>query len=158
MRLRDYRPADFDELWRLDQRCFPPGIAYSRSELRAGLALPTAEAIVAEHEGRVVAFVLGSRPRRADAHLITLDVDASVRRRGLGRRLLTAIEDRFRRAGVRRISLETAADNTAAISLYERLGYRKRRYVAGYYGPGLDAWRMDKRVDSRGEADGSRSR
>jgi hypothetical protein len=38
MRVREYHPADFESIWELDQACFPPGIAYSRSELRAFLS------------------------------------------------------------------------------------------------------------------------
>lgn len=148
MVLRDYRRSDFEALWRLDQQCFPPGIAYSRSELLAALSLRTAETIVAESEdGRVVAFVLGSRPSRAEARLITLDVAAPARRRGLGRRLLAEVERRFRGMGVERIRLETAVDNAAAIALYERLGYEKAGWLRSYYGPGLHAWRMEKRLD-----------
>jgi len=32
--LRDFRPDDFDTLWRIDQSCFADGISYSRAELR----------------------------------------------------------------------------------------------------------------------------
>src|ERR1022692_4022582 len=32
--IRDFQPADFDTLWRIDQLCFPLGISYSRAELK----------------------------------------------------------------------------------------------------------------------------
>jgi ribosomal protein S18 acetylase RimI-like enzyme len=64
---------------------FSAGIAYSRSQLRAFLSQKTAEAIVAERDGRAVGFVLGWRPSGTDGHVITLDVAASARRQGLGR-------------------------------------------------------------------------
>jgi hypothetical protein len=32
--VRDFWPEDFEMLWRMDQECFPPGIAYSRQELK----------------------------------------------------------------------------------------------------------------------------
>ena len=32
--IRDFEAADFDALWRIDQDCFPPGISYSRTELK----------------------------------------------------------------------------------------------------------------------------
>src|ERR1700729_2331135 len=32
--IRDFQPADFDTLWSIDQHCFPPGISYSRAELK----------------------------------------------------------------------------------------------------------------------------
>ena len=141
---RDYRSADFESVWKLDQSCFAPGIAYSRSELRAFLSRRTAEAIVVESGGRIVAFVLGSRRGRAEGHVITLDVVASARRQGLGRQLLTELEGRFRDIGVRRMRLETAIDNAAAIAFHERLGYKKVAHLPDYYGSGLHAWEMEK--------------
>src|SRR5258708_36253599 len=33
--IRDFWPADFETLWRIDQDCFPPGISDSQAELRA---------------------------------------------------------------------------------------------------------------------------
>lgn len=141
---RDYRRSDLEPMWALDQECFPPGISYSRSELRAFLSRRTAETIVAESEGRIVAFVLGWRRSRTEGHVITLDVTASARRQGLGRRLMVELENRFRAAAVQRVQLETAATNTIAIGFYERLGYRKVAERRSYYGPGLHAWKMEK--------------
>lgn len=144
MDLRDYRRSDFESIWQLDRRCFPPDIAYSKSELRAFLSLKTAETIVAEREGAVVGFVLGWRPSRTGGQVITLDVAASARRQGLGRRLLVELECRFRAAGVRRVRLETAVENTIAVAFYEDLGYRKVARLGNYYRPGMHAWRMEK--------------
>jgi ribosomal-protein-alanine N-acetyltransferase len=146
VQLRDYGRADFEPLWELDQECFPPGIAYSRSELRAFLSRKTAEMIVAESEGRILGFVLGWR-RRAEGQIITLDVRASARRHGVGRRLVLGLEGRFRAAGVRRVRLETAVVNTTAIAFYERLGYRRTVRLEGYYGRGRHAWEMEKALD-----------
>ena len=33
--IRDFEPEDFETLWRMDQACFPAGIAYSKQELKA---------------------------------------------------------------------------------------------------------------------------
>lgn len=144
MVFRDYRRSDFESLWKLDQECFPPGVSYSRSQLRAFLSRKTAEAIVVESDGRIIAFVLGWRRSRPEGHVITLDVTASARRQGLGRRLMIELEGRFCAAGVRRVQLETAVTNAIAIGFYERLGYRKVAQLSSYYGRGLHAWRMEK--------------
>jgi len=144
-------------MWELDRACFPPGIAYSRAELRAFLSRKTAETIVAEREGRIVAFVLGCRQSRTEGHVVTLDVAASARRQGLGRRLLVELERRFRAAGVRRVRLETAVTNAPAIGFYEGLGYRKTARLAGYYGPGSHAWSMEKTLTITGESGQARS-
>jgi ribosomal-protein-alanine N-acetyltransferase len=147
MLFRDYRRSDLESMLELDRECFPPGIAYSRSELQAFLSRKTAETIVVERGGRIVAFVLGWRRSAPEGHVITLDVAASARRQGLGRQLLVELEGRFRAAGVKRVQLETAVTNTIAIGFYERLGYRKVGRLRSYYGPGLHAWKMEKPLD-----------
>jgi predicted GNAT family acetyltransferase len=49
------------------------------------------------------------------------------RGRGLGRRLMSELVERARAAGLRRLSLEVLAGNTAAIRLYEQAGMRVTR-------------------------------
>lgn len=52
-----------------------------------------------------------------------LTVARSARGRGVGRRLLSAVEEHARRCGCVKVTLEVRADNTVAIGLYSRLGY-----------------------------------
>jgi ribosomal protein S18 acetylase RimI-like enzyme len=49
------------------------------------------------------------------------------RRRGLGRRLMSALLERAREYGLRQLSLEVLAGNTAALRLYEDAGMRVTR-------------------------------
>ena len=46
--VRQYRAADFDRLWQIDQACFPPGIAYSQMELSGFIMRRNAISLVAE--------------------------------------------------------------------------------------------------------------
>jgi ribosomal protein S18 acetylase RimI-like enzyme len=62
-------------------------------------------------------------PRRR-AHVETLVVAAHSRRRGIGRRLLSAAGDWARARGAVEIVLTTWAGNDAADAFYQRLGYR----------------------------------
>jgi ribosomal protein S18 acetylase RimI-like enzyme len=52
-----------------------------------------------------------------------MGVHPDYRGRGLGRRLLSACIEKAWRKGLTRIELEARADNAAAISLYEKLGF-----------------------------------
>jgi [ribosomal protein S18]-alanine N-acetyltransferase len=45
--LRDYRPADFERLWQIDQLCFPEGISYTQMELSGFIARRNAVTLVA---------------------------------------------------------------------------------------------------------------
>jgi ribosomal-protein-alanine N-acetyltransferase len=46
--LREFRREDFDTLWRIDQQCFAPGIAYSKAELAAYIRRRGSFTVVAE--------------------------------------------------------------------------------------------------------------
>ena len=126
--IRDFQPDDFETLWRIDQECFPPGIAYSRAELKTYV----------RHRGAIVAHA-GAR-----AHVITIDVIASARRTGIGSLLLGSVEGRLFGAGSRVIGLETAVDNVSALAFYKRHGYSVIRTWPRYYSNGVDALVLTK--------------
>ena len=140
--LRSVVPADFEALYRLDQICFEPGIAYSREELARFLGIHTAEGIVAEEDGRIVGFVIGYLAARRVGHVVTLDVHPERRRQGIGKALIEKLLERFSRTGSRAARLEVSTENSTAIRFYESLGFFRRRRIPDYYGPGRDALEM----------------
>ena len=145
------KPEDFDVLWRMDQECFPPGIAYSKPELKAYVRHRGSFTLVAEsaaasgNETAVAAgfIVVHGGPA---GHVITIDVIPSARRSGVGSLLLLAAEERLRAAGSRAVGLETAVDNLAALSFYKRHGYSVIRTWPRYYPNGVDALVMNKEL------------
>src|SRR5258708_32951976 len=50
-RIRQFERADFDTLWRIDQACFDPQLAYSRPEMAFYMRRPGSFPLVAEAEG-----------------------------------------------------------------------------------------------------------
>jgi ribosomal protein S18 acetylase RimI-like enzyme len=80
-------------------------------------------------------------------YVVTLDVEASQRRRGLARRLMDAVERQAMDAGCGAMALHVSVENDAAMRLYERLGYGRAHHVAGFYGLGLDAWVYRKALE-----------
>ncbi len=46
--LRDYRAADFERLWQIDQLCFPQGISYTQMELSGFITRRNAVTLVAD--------------------------------------------------------------------------------------------------------------
>jgi ribosomal-protein-alanine N-acetyltransferase len=154
--IRDYRPADFEQLWRIDQICFPRGIAYSRMELSAYLDRRNAVALVAEFnpeqrnpaadEQAIAGFVVAHAIRRKYGRILTLDIIPQARHYGLGTKLMVLCEERLRSLGCTEIYLETAVDNEAALRLYRKLGYQVVRTLPQYYAShALDAFQMLKR-------------
>jgi len=141
--LRPYEPRDFAALYRLDQACFPAGIAYSKMMLRYFLKLPSADGTVAEDAGKVVGFIL-TEENPPLAHIITLDVAEAYRRQGVGSALLAESERNLARRAVRTILLETATDNDAAVAFWQRHGYRIEATLKRYYLSRTDAYEMRK--------------
>ena len=148
--LRKILPSDFDSLYSLDQICFEPGISYSPREIRRFLGIATSDGLVADVDGTLAGFVIGYMTRGSVAHIVTLDVHPSHRRRSLGTALMEELLDRFSRAGAREARLEVATGNTGAIAFYLRLGFRRRRRIPGYYGRGRDAFEMSREFQVSG--------
>ena len=141
--LRDFKPEDFESLWRMDQECFPPGISYSRQELRSFIRQKGVFTLVAtDGKGVLQGFVVAYCGRTG--HVITIDVAPAARRSGVGSLLLQGAEERMRAAGCGAVGLETAVDNTTALSFYKRHGYHVIRTWPRYYSNGVDALVLKK--------------
>jgi predicted GNAT family N-acyltransferase len=76
--------------------------------------------LVAERDGEVVGCVLFHPETANEGRLFQMAVQADGRGRGLGRRLVTTLEDELRRRAVRKIHMHARAD---VVPFYERLGY-----------------------------------
>jgi ribosomal-protein-alanine N-acetyltransferase len=143
--IRDYRPQDFEQLWRIDQVCFAPGISYTQRELAFYIQQRRAVTLVSELEGKIVGYVVADRDRKGRAHVITIDVLPEARRSGQGSELMQAVEERLRLAGCSLVYLETAVDNAAALAFYKRQGYTIVNTIPRYYLDSIDAVVMTKK-------------
>jgi len=169
--IRDFHPDDFETLWRIDQECFPPGISYSKAELKTYMRRPGSFTLVAAGVGdpevdrqsenhkshgalsipksaSVAGFIVAEAQKHA-GHIITIDVVAAERKNGLGSRLLAAAEERLQKQRCRSVELETAVDNVAAISFYKRHGYHVVAAIPHYYSNGVDALVLEKHFEEK---------
>ncbi len=155
-RIRNYRAADFERLWEIDQRCFPPGIAYTQMELSGFITKRNAITLVgesqppavdtAERANSPVGFVVAHVVRRY-GRILTLDILPEARRHGLATQLMAACEERLRAQGCKDLYLETAVTNEPALRLYRKLGFQIVRTLPEYYAShSLDAYQMAKRL------------
>jgi len=146
MIVRRFEPSDLPTLCEIDQSCFSPSIAYSREELASFISHRSSMTWIAEEDGKVVGFVVGSREAGRVGHIITIDVLDAWRRRGVGAALMEVAENWARKAKLELMVLETAEDNLSAQRFYEARGYRKVDKVDRYYSSELAAWVMVKRL------------
>lgn len=144
--IRDFKPEDFEVLWRMDQECFPPGISYSKRELATYLRQRGVFSLVAtdKTQGEAQGFIVVQTGRTG--HVITIDVGPKARRSGVGSLLISAAEERLRASGAHAVGLETAVDNVAALSFYKRHGYSVVRTWPRYYSNGVDALVLKKQL------------
>jgi [ribosomal protein S18]-alanine N-acetyltransferase len=173
--IRDYQPEAFDTLWRIDQECFPPGISYSRKELKFYMRRTGSFTLVASDgsapsegcdstgmgrsvkgnrsgdviRGSISGFIVAEVGKRGIGHIITIDVVEPARRSGIGSLLLRAAEDRLRAAGSLAVSLETAVDNVSALRFYKRHGYDVIQTLPRYYSNGMDALVLRKELAAK---------
>jgi ribosomal-protein-alanine N-acetyltransferase len=102
------------------------------------LAMPGSAGRLALIGGEPAGLVLW-RIAADEGEILTICTLPARRRNGVGRHLLAAAIAATAAAGVRRLFLEVATDNAAAIGLYRGFGFaedgRRRGYYAGPGGP-----------------------
>jgi ribosomal-protein-alanine N-acetyltransferase len=104
--------------------------------------------LLAETGGSVAGFILAELAPD-EGHIITLDVLEEYRRQGIGSLLLATAENEAAARGVKRMVLETATTNKAAIALWKKHGYREAETIESYYGHGRNAFKMQKQMEPR---------
>ncbi|GAA2691611.1 GNAT family N-acetyltransferase [Actinoplanes palleronii] len=99
---------------------FPDLADVTRSFLAVG-----GEFLVVEPDGHLVAMG-GYRPDTGGgAEILRVRVHPATRRRGIGRALMTGLEQRAAGSGLRTARLDTATNQPAAMAFYQDLGYRE---------------------------------
>ncbi len=135
---------DLDRAAALHAEAFVPfgERAWTRQDMAELLASPGVAGLLFQVEGMDAALAI-CRVVADEAELITLAVRRAHRRRGAARRLLAAVLDHVCAAGAKTLFLEVAADNPAALRLYETTGFRTVGSRPAYFrrgsGPAADA-------------------
>ena len=150
-RLYDIRPltlSQLDECWRLDQRCFVDGEAYSRDTFEYLLSSSDSVSYRAvTQDGQMVGFIVGLVEPQQTGHITTLGVAPEHRRRRIAEQMLRRVEENFRRRRVRTIRLEVRSINNGAQTLYRNLGYTVTQRLPRYYSNGGDGLLMVKSLE-----------
>ena len=147
----DVRPltvAQLDDTWRLDQRCFVDGEAYSRDTFEYLLtAVESVSYRAVSQGGSLVGFIVGLVEPDHTGHITTLGVAPEHRRRGVAQMMIRKVEDGFHNRDVRIVRLEVRSINDGAQQLYRNLGYTVTQRLPRYYSNGGDGLLMIKSLD-----------
>lgn len=114
-------------------------LAASRAFIQRNLVQARAKIfLLLDQEGTAVGFsqlypAISSLAMRPYYYLSDLYVIKSARKKGHARYLMNYITEHFAREGAQRLTLDTAASNEIAQSLYESLGYEREETYITYH-------------------------
>ena len=128
--IRTASPTDAAMLARIHALCFEQ--AWDEAAFSGFLQDARLFALLARATGEWHAFIL-VRVAADESEILTLATLPVSRRLGLARALVEAGGAEAFRLGARRMVLEVAADNDAALSLYRKAGFTAAGRRPGYY-------------------------
>ncbi|NLM74304.1 MAG: ribosomal protein S18-alanine N-acetyltransferase [Clostridiaceae bacterium] len=139
--IRPMEHSDLESIMELEHLCF--SIPWTRGMFEEELLNPGAIYIVAEVEGRICGYA-GMWKVIDEGHITNIAVHPDYRRRGYGAALIENLISIARNNGINAITLEVRPSNRAAISLYERFGFktfgRRKNYYADNNEDALIMW------------------
>ena len=147
VRIRSAGIEELEDVRRIENACFREE-RYSTEVLAAMLEEEGFETFLAEDDGELMgSATVNYRNDLVAAQLVSIAVLPRHRGKGVARELLAEAEARVRRRGAGRMVLQAAVTNVAALNLYLHQGYELQGVIGDYYGPGRDAYYMDKALE-----------
>ncbi|KAJ3682206.1 hypothetical protein LUZ60_014779 [Juncus effusus] len=142
-----------EEIVRLERRIFPKHESLAKSfqdELRkknGGLLYAvidegTGRGGEKEVESEIIGYAMYSFVTSLSASITKLAVKDGYRRQGHGEELLRAAIEKCKRRKIHRICLHVDPARSAAVSLYQKIGFEIDATVKSYYSSERDAYRM----------------
>lgn len=128
--LRKMTEADLPDVLAIEHRSFTQ--PWSETLFRVEVFNPGASCVVAEIDGRIVAYYCAATVLD-EMNLHTIAVAPEHRGRGIARRLIASLFADARRLEASLIHLEVRASNATARRLYAAHGFREVGLRKGYY-------------------------
>lgn len=145
MLIRTMRPADIEEVTRIEQASFSQ--PWTEDGFRVALESSDALLTVAEEGQKVVGYICMYQSFE-EGEITNVAVDQAYRGRHIGKALLKKTVQMAKGRGVTRIILEVRVSNAPAICLYEEAGFQKLGIRKAFYDfPKEDAWMMDLKIN-----------
>jgi len=120
---------------------------WDREVLTEALTYYPTTFLVAVADGEIAGFAIGAPEDTGEAlygHICNLAISSRFRRRGIGRLLVSRLEQQFAIDLSTAVQLEVRVSNTAARQFYKKLRYREMIIIDRYYANGEDAILMMK--------------
>lgn len=130
MQIRPYTPADETAVIDLWQRCeLTRPWNDPRKDIERKLTVQPELFVVGERQGQIVATAMAG----FDGHrgwINYLAVSPEVQKKGLGRQLMTHVEQALTAMGCPKLNLQVRAGNAQALAFYQAIGYGQDELVS----------------------------
>jgi ribosomal-protein-alanine N-acetyltransferase len=144
IKVRSAKPYDMSTVLDIEKFCFPDPYPMS---LLSRLYINNPEGfLVAEVDGKVVGYLIGTLRWGASGHVMAIGVYPEYRKRGVGTALMVQILDTLRMRGARSVRLEVRKSNDVAQLFYQKLGFRLGEEILHYYEDGEAAIVMSREL------------
>jgi len=157
--LRKFREEDLNKVVLINRLCLPEN--YTPSFFLELYRSHPDTFLIAEHENNVIGYIVCrieagfSTVKRfkftRKGHVVSVAVLPEHRLKGLGIAMMIAVMKGMTCYDCGETFLEVRTSNTSAISLYNKLGYKSTRKMAGYYIDGEEASIMSRKLPFKPE-------
>jgi ribosomal-protein-alanine N-acetyltransferase len=142
------REVDLPEVLAIENSSFPNPwreTTFRGEILNQSISFPLV--IVHSLQRKVIGYIIFWKVFE-DVQINNIAVHPEFRRLGIGRVVLEYVIDQVRRDGAKFITLEVRPSNTAALTLYKKLGFKPISIRKGYYSnPNEDAFVLGVRLN-----------
>lgn len=137
-------PQDLDEIYAIEIECFG-NESFSLLEYRRLLSNYNSIPIKAIVKESIIGFVIGVyQMSNRSCTVVTINVKPRFRKKGVGFELMKSLEKGLERLNCSEVILQTRVNNTAALNLFDKLGFSKTSRLLNYYPNGTDGFEMKK--------------
>ena len=128
--IRKMQKEDLDQVLVIENAIFNQ--PWSREGFFDAMDMPGNHYIVCVEEGRVVGYC-GYYGVLDEGEITNVAVDENCRNKGYGVKMVEALLEEAKEAGIARMILEVRVSNEAAIHVYKKLGFRELGIRKGFY-------------------------
>ncbi|MGB3209368.1 MAG: N-acetyltransferase [Desulforhopalus sp.] len=138
--------ADVDELMAIEQNLFNTDRC-SRRSFKYLIQRTTVIVVRSDETGTIAGYaILLGRKNSRKMRIYSLGVTASFRNKGIGLKLVAALEKAAKKADCTMLTLEVSDSNKTAIDLYNKCGFKQHGFRFAYYEDGGHAILMKKNL------------
>lgn len=142
--IEPFRAPDLVGALRLVQRSLGEEIPYAFFLQMSALKPQYCKVARDPASGDLVGLIVGTKEAGCEGRVLVFAVDPLYQGVGVGRSLLSSLQQDMALEDVRQVSLEVRVDNARAIDFYTRHGFHVTGVESGAYKDGGDAYRMMK--------------